>query len=63
MLLFCVSVLAFAGIDIYEQTNQQQSTIYLITYSRADFSKVPTRQAFTDIVKAFEQVDIAKVAN
>ena len=44
--------------------NRQQSTIYLITYSRADLSKVPTRQLFAEIVvKAFEQLDVAKVAH
>ena len=44
--------------------NRQQSTIYLITYSRADLSKVPTRQLFAEIVvKAFEQLDVAKVSH
>ena len=51
------------GINMSEMRNRQQSTIYLITYSRADLSKVPTWQAFADIVvKAFEQLDVAKVA-
>ena len=47
-----------------ELRNRQQSTIYLITYSRADLSKEPTWQAFADIVvKAFEQLDVAKVVH
>ena len=47
-----------------ELRNRQQSTIYLVTYSRADLSKVPTRQIFAEIiVKAFEQLDVAKVAH
>ena len=36
----------------------------MVTYSRADLSKVPTRQIFAEIiVKAFEQLDVAKVAH
>ena len=47
-----------------ELRNRQQSTIYLVTYSWADLSKVPTRQIFAEIiVKAFAQLDVAKVAH
>lgn len=44
---------------------RQQCMVYLITYSRADFAKVPTRQRFADIVvNAFEQsVDVARVSH
>ena len=59
-----VCVLVFAGINRSELRNRKQSTVYLITYSRVDLSKVPKRQAFVDIVvKAFEQLDLAKVAH
>ena len=54
----------FRSIKMSEVRNRQQSTIYLITYSRADLSKVPTREAFVDIVvKAVKQLDVAKVAH
>ena len=47
-----------------ELRNRQQSTMYLVTCSRADLSKVPTRQTFAEIVvKAFEQLDVAKVVH
>lgn len=42
---------------------RQQCTIYLITYSRADLCKVPTRQSFAEmVVNAFEQVCKAKAS-
>ena len=44
--------------------SRQQCIVYLVTYSRADLSKVPTKQVFADIVvKAFEHLDVAKVAH
>ena len=42
--------------------SRQQCIVYLITYSRADLSKVPTRQIFADmVVEAFEQLAVARV--
>jgi len=39
-----------------------QSSVYLITYSRADMEKVPNREKFAEIViDAFEKVNVAKV--
>jgi hypothetical protein len=44
--------------------SRQQCIVYLVTYSRADLSKVPTKQVFSDIVvKAFEHLDVTKVAH
>ena len=42
--------------------SRQQCIVYLVTYSCADLSKVPTRQIFADmVVKAFEQLAVARV--
>ena len=42
--------------------SRQQCIVYLVTYSRADLSKVPTRQIFADmVVKAFEQLAVERV--
>ena len=44
--------------------SRQQCIVYLVTYSHADLSKVPTRQSFANmVVKAFEQLDVAKVSH
>ena len=42
--------------------SRQQCIVYLITYSRADLSKVPTRQIFADmVVEAFEQLAVVRL--
>ena len=42
--------------------SRQQCIVYLVTYSRADLFKVPTRQIFADmVVKAFEKLAVARV--
>ena len=59
-------MLVFAGINMSELRNRQQSTIHFINLQKGwpDFSKVPTRQAFTNIAdKAFKQLDVAKVGH
>ena len=39
-----------------------QATVYLITYSRADLTKIPDRQTFANIVvNAFEDLKVARV--
>ena len=45
-----------------QRRSRQQCIVYLVTYSRADLSKVPTRQRFANmVVKEFEQLDVTKV--
>ena len=44
--------------------SRQQCIVYLVTYSHADLSQVPTRQIFANmVVKAFEQLAVARVNN
>ena len=43
-------------------TTNTQSQVYLITYSRADLNKIPSRDSFARvIIEAFQQQHIAKV--